>query len=123
MKKLIQVKGNCRNDWTFEGYAEGIKQQTSKRGVPELVFKCTSFNTKMYDDITHATAIKVVLKGRQKEIVEKFLRPMMLVICEGNYQAGGVMAGQRVTPSEPHMVDWEYEFLSEEVSNADKLPA
>jgi hypothetical protein len=118
VKKKLMLKANCRNHWEMEGYAEDIKHKLDNKGRPELVFKLTSLNTKRGDDITHITPVKIVLKNKQIEYVLEFLKPMMLVLCEGNYQLGGngksVMACQRVTPCEPYITEIEYELAETE---------
>lgn len=116
-KIKIKLKGNCRNHWEMEGYAENIQKKLSDKGQMELTFKLTSLHTKIGDKITHKTPIKVVLRNKQMEVVSTWLKPMMLVLCEGNYQLGksgkAVMACQRVTPNEPYMVEDDYELAKE----------
>jgi len=116
---LLTVKGNCENSWRMEGYAECIKSQENKSGKQELTFKLTTVHTPPGTNKHHYTPIKVVLKENQARIVSAFLKPMMLVKCEGHYELGengkAVMACQRCWPSDNYMVEVDYK-LSEEKS-------
>ena len=113
---LMNLKGNCRNNWIMEGYPECIAIKSDNNRF-ELTFKLTNIHTPPNTNVHYYTPVKIVCKGTQARIVSEFLKPMMLVTCEGYFELGGngkpAMACQRVLPSDPYMVDVEYKLTEE----------